>query len=40
VKEDLVQLTLRQWTLKIFVSLADIADEFILGLDILRAYDE
>jgi hypothetical protein len=40
VKEALVELTLGQRTLKIWVFVADVTDEFILGPDILRAYDE
>jgi hypothetical protein len=39
VKEALVELTLGQRALKIWVFVADVTDEFILGLDILRAYD-
>jgi hypothetical protein len=39
VKVALVKLTLGQWALKIWVLVADITDEFILGLDMLRAYD-
>jgi hypothetical protein len=39
VKESLVQLTLGQRALNIWMFVADITDEFILGLDILRAYD-
>jgi hypothetical protein len=38
VKEALVELTLGQRALKIRVFVADITDEFILGLGILRAY--
>jgi hypothetical protein len=37
-REALVELTLTQRALKIWVFVADIMDEFILGLDILRAY--
>jgi hypothetical protein len=39
MKVALEQLTLGQRALKIWVFVADITDEFILGLDILRAYD-
>jgi hypothetical protein len=39
VKKALVDLNLGQRTLKTRVFVADITDEFILGLDILRAYD-
>jgi hypothetical protein len=39
VKEALVQLTLGLRALNICVLVADITDEFILGLDTLRAYD-
>jgi hypothetical protein len=39
VKEERVDLTLGQRTLRIWVFVADITDDFILGLDILRAYD-
>jgi hypothetical protein len=38
VREALVEVTLGQQALKILVFVADITDEFILGLDILRAY--
>jgi hypothetical protein len=38
VKEVLVELTLGQRTLKIWVFVAEMTDEFILGLDILWAY--
>jgi hypothetical protein len=37
-REALVELTLGQRALKIWVLVADITDEFILDLDILRAY--
>jgi hypothetical protein len=37
VKEALVELTLGQRALKIWVFVTDINDVFILGLDILRA---
>jgi hypothetical protein len=40
VKEALVELTLGQRAVNIWVFVADIRDEFIPGLDILRAYDE
>jgi hypothetical protein len=40
VKEALVELTLGQRALKIWVFVADITEEFILGLDNLRAYHE
>jgi hypothetical protein len=39
MKEALVELTLGWWALKILVLVAEVTDEFILGLDILRAYD-
>jgi hypothetical protein len=39
VKEARVELTLRRRTLRIWVFVADITDDFFLGLDILRAYD-
>jgi hypothetical protein len=35
----LVELTLGRRALRIWVFLAKITDEFILGLDVLRAYD-
>jgi hypothetical protein len=38
VKKALVQLTLGQRALKIWVFVADVTDKFILGLDILRSY--
>jgi hypothetical protein len=38
VREALVEVTLGQRALKILVFVADITAEFILGLDILRAY--
>jgi hypothetical protein len=38
VREALVELTLGQRGLKIWVFVADITEEFILGLDNLRAY--
>jgi hypothetical protein len=39
VKDARVELTIQRRTLMIWVFAAHIADEFILGLDILRAYD-
>jgi hypothetical protein len=39
LKEALVELTLRQRALRIWVFVAEVTDEFILGLDFLRAYD-
>jgi hypothetical protein len=39
VKEAHVVLTLGRHTLRSWVFVADIMDDFILGLDILRAYD-
>jgi hypothetical protein len=39
VKDVLLELTLGQRSLTIWVFFADMTDEFILGLDILRAYD-
>jgi hypothetical protein len=39
IKEVFLTLTLGQRPLKIWVFVADITNEFILGLDILRAYD-
>jgi hypothetical protein len=39
VKETLVELILGQRALKIWVFVADIRDDFIMGLDILRPYD-
>jgi predicted aspartyl protease len=39
VKEAQVELTLGRRTLRIWVLVADITDDFILGLDILRNYD-
>jgi hypothetical protein len=38
-KEELAELTLGQSTLKIWVFVAEITDEFILGLGVLRAND-
>jgi hypothetical protein len=38
MKEARVELTLGQHTLKSWVFVADIADEFILGLNILWVY--
>jgi predicted aspartyl protease len=39
MKKAHVELTMGQRTLRSWVFVADIADDFILGLDILRAYD-
>jgi hypothetical protein len=39
LKEALVELTLGLRTLRIWVFVAEITDEFILGLDVLRAYN-
>jgi hypothetical protein len=39
VKEARVELTTGRHTLRSWVFVADITDDFILGLDILRAYD-
>jgi hypothetical protein len=39
VKDAQVELTLGRRALKIWVFVAEITDEFILGLDVLRAYD-
>jgi hypothetical protein len=39
VKETRVELTLRRHTLRIWVFVADITDDFILHLDVPRAYD-
>jgi predicted aspartyl protease len=39
LKEALVELTLGQRALRIWVFVAEVTDEFILGLDVLRAYD-
>jgi hypothetical protein len=39
VKEAHVELTMGQCTLRSWVFVADIRDDFILGLDILRAHD-
>jgi hypothetical protein len=38
VREALRELTMGQSTLNIWVFVADITDELLLGLDILRAY--
>jgi hypothetical protein len=38
LKEALVELTLGQRTLNIWIFVNDITEEFILGLDIPRAY--
>jgi hypothetical protein len=39
VVEVLVLLTLGRRVLRIWVFVAEITDEFMLGLDVLRAYD-
>jgi uncharacterized protein (DUF1684 family) len=39
LKEAVVELTLGRETLRIWVFVAEITDEFILGLDVLQAYD-
>jgi predicted aspartyl protease len=39
VKEARVELTIGRRTLRSWVFVADITNDFILGLDILRAYD-
>jgi hypothetical protein len=39
VKETLVELTLGRRALRIWVFVAEITDELILGLDVLRAYN-
>jgi hypothetical protein len=39
LKEALVEMTLGRRTLRIWVFVAEITDEFILGLDVLRAYN-
>jgi hypothetical protein len=39
LKEALGELTLGRSALKSWVSVAEITDEFIQGLDVLRAYD-
>jgi len=39
LKEAFVELTLGQWALRMWVFFAEVTDEFILGLDVLRAYD-
>jgi hypothetical protein len=39
LKEALGELTLGRSALMIWVFVAEITDEFILGLDVLRAYD-
>jgi hypothetical protein len=39
LKEALVELTLGRRALRIWVFVAEVTDEFILGLDVLRAYD-
>jgi hypothetical protein len=40
LKEALFDLTLRWWALAIWVFVAEVTQEFIVGLDILRAYNE
>ena len=39
LKEALVKLTLGRRALRIWVFVAEVTDEFILGLDVLRAYN-
>ena len=39
LKEAFVELTLERRALRIWVFVAEVMDEFILGLDVLRAYD-
>jgi hypothetical protein len=39
LKEAVVGLNLGQRALRIWVFVAEVTDEFILGLDVLRAYD-
>jgi predicted aspartyl protease len=39
LKKALVELTLGRRALRIWVFIAEVTDEFILGLDVLRAYD-
>ena len=39
LKEALVELTLGRQALRTWVFVAEVTDEFILGLDVLRAYD-
>jgi hypothetical protein len=39
VKEALIELTLGRRGMRIWVFVAEITDELILGLDFLRAYD-
>jgi hypothetical protein len=39
LKEALVELTLGQWTLRIWVFIVEVTYEFTLGLDVLQAYN-
>jgi hypothetical protein len=39
LKEALVELTLGRRAMRIWMFVAEVTDEFILGLDVLRAYD-
>jgi hypothetical protein len=39
LKEALVELSLGRRALRIWVFVTEVTDEFILGLDVLRAYD-
>jgi hypothetical protein len=39
LKNARVELTLPRRALRIWVFVTDVTDEFILGLDVLRAYD-
>jgi len=39
LKEAFVELTLGRRALRIWVFVAEVTDQFILGLDVLRAYD-
>jgi len=39
LKEAFVELALGRWALRIWVFVTEVTDEFILGLDVLRAYD-
>jgi hypothetical protein len=38
LEEELVELNLGRSALRIYVSIATITDQFILGLDVLRVY--
>jgi hypothetical protein len=38
IEEYLDELTLRRRALRIWVFVAEVTDEFVLGLDVLRAY--